>query len=224
MLPGARYSNFFTIHKRLIKFFLEYFLLNMARKSKKQKQNPFNKTVILLSIIFLCALGVLFYFIVPLKDRLYYGTVFFNYLKYLLPYVKGRGYYVITGIIASLFYLMLITPNFLFLAKKIFGRDYRPAKSDMVMAVIYFLSCVLSFTLIIFSLSGVYNNFIKFEHRSYIFIDILYFITSCITGNNNDIIPMTASAKLCLILINLLIYVHMTFTGIIIFKIIDKRE
>ncbi len=196
----------------------------MARRSKKQKKNPFNKTIILLCVMFLCVLGVLLYFLVPLKDRIYYITLSYNYLKYFMPYLKVRNYYAVTGIISFLFYLILITPNFVLLAKKIFSRDYRPVRSDMIMAVIYFLSCLLSFTLIIFSLSGVYNNFIKFEHGSYIFIDIFYFITSCITGNNNDIVPLTASAKLCLILINLLIYVHMTFTGIILFKIIEKRE
>ncbi len=196
----------------------------MARKSKKQKQNSFNKTIILLSVFFLCVLGVLLYIFVPLECRLYYSTLFYNHVKHIMPYLKGRSYYTVIGIISLVFYFILITPNFLLLTKKIFARDYRPTKIDMIMAVIYFLSSLLSFTLIIFSLSGVYNNFIKFEHRSYVFIDILYFITSCITGNNNDIIPLTGLAKLCLILINLLIYVHMTFTGIIIFKIIDKRE
>jgi len=203
----------------------------MSRKSKKQKKKFSIINVIILSVIVLCLSGSLIYFLVPFKYQLYYGRIILlhlrpglYYLKYIQDALKDRGYYFVTGIISLLFYLILIAPGFLLLSRRIFKKDYHPVKSDIIMALIYFAACVISFTLIIFSLSGVYNNFIKFEHRSYIFIDILYFITSCITGNNNDIVPETASAKLCLILINLLIYVHMTFTGIIIFKIIDKRE
>ena len=203
----------------------------MARKSKKQKKNFFNKSAILLSVVFLCLVVFLLYFAVPFKYQLYYVQILqlylrpcTHYLKYFQVYLNGRGYYFVTGIISFLFYLIVIAPNFLLMTKKIFNKDYHSARSDIIMTLIYFICCVVCFTLIIFSLSGVYNNFIKFEHKSYIFIDILYFITSCITGNNNDIVPLTSYAKLCLILINLLIYVHMTFTGIIIFKIIDKKE
>jgi hypothetical protein len=203
----------------------------MTRKVKKQKKNSLNKTIILLCVFFLFALVCFLYFTVPLKTQFYYLKVFLShmqqclyYLSYLKNYDNDKGYYFACGIISLLFYMFFIVPRFVILSKNIFAKDCHSAKTDITMTVIYFICSILCFTLIIYSLSGIFDDFIKFEHQSYIFIDILYFVASCITGNNNDIVPLTSCAKLCLIFINLLIYFHLTLGGIIIFKVLDKKH